>query len=57
MTAQPPNCFVFCVVAVEFSVNGNQDLEFNDSYLTRLISFPGYRFGGSSFLLTILNTI
>ena len=26
MTAQPPNRFVFCVVVVEFAVNGNQAL-------------------------------
>ena len=26
MTAQPQNCFVFCVVVVEFAVNGNQAL-------------------------------
>ena len=24
MTAQPHNCFVFCVVVLEFAVNGNQ---------------------------------
>ena len=23
MTAQPPNCSVFCVIVVEFAVNGN----------------------------------
>ena len=27
MTAQPHNRFVFCVVVVEFAVNGNQALE------------------------------
>ena len=31
MTAQPHNRFVFCVVVVEFAVNGNQALSFVDT--------------------------
>ena len=27
MTAQPHNSFVFCVVVVEFAVNGNQAIQ------------------------------
>ena len=40
MTAQPHNRFVFCVVAVEFAVNGNQALR-NDEQTVLLSVLEG----------------
>ena len=41
MTAQPNNCFVFCVVVVEFAVNGNQALSLVP--ITRQMTRPGHK--------------
>ena len=44
MTAQPHDRFVFCVVVVEFAVNGNQAIEIKSLFSSkgdkRIIMFP-----------------
>ena len=44
MTAQPHNHFVFCVVVVEFAVNGNWASEPKISKCSLILDFPIFRY-------------